>query len=345
MKYGPSVRQKGVFTIISTLAAVAVLLFVGMVVDAGRMMVVHAEMQNAADACALAAAAELNNSTDGTAPSRAALVGRQLVLNWYRQNFQSEAIQSAEVDIQFSSAINGTYTAAGSANARVAQCTLTHPGLNSVLMKLADITTLLPHAVARAGLVPGAKVCALPLALDANLVANLVLNPKGRQLTMLKLAEHSGNTPSSNRSPYIDQIMNESACMVSTAKHLIGISDLSASTTTCTCGSPCTDIVAALNARYTCDPELHASPGTTPRRVIAVPTYDSSNKYTARNWACLELKGAGTFDFLGYSNDGNTFVPPAATKPWCIASGLPLGIDKSGTVNYPTGPFVPALLQ
>ena len=344
MKYGPSVRQEGVFTIISTLAAVVVLLFLGIVVDAGRMMVVHAEMQNAADACALAAAAELNNSTDGSAPSRAALVGQQLVLNWYRQNFQSEAIESAEVDIQFSSAINGTYTAAGSANARVAQCTLTHSGLSSVLMKLADITTLLPHAVARAGLVPGGNVCALPLVLplprDPNNTKQLLYtkykindptSPTYSLTSSLQLAEFSGGAPQPD-STYTAQIAKWGTCMVSTTPHLITLGTL----------SPV--FVTALNSRYANDPELGASTGTTPRRVLTVPVVDSTTSKTDTRWACLELTGADTFKFLGYSNDG-TFVPPAGTKPWCIASGLPLGIYKVGAVTYTTGPFVPALLQ
>ena len=328
MKHGPSVRQKGVFTIISTFAAVAVLLFVGMVVDAGRMMVVHAEMQNAANACALAAAAELNNSADGSAPARAALVGRQLVLNWYRQNFQSEAIQSAEVDIQFSSAINATYTAAGSANARVAQCTLTHPGLNSVLMKLADITTLLPHAVARAGLVPGGNACALPLALKNQTYTvgtSYTLTPN------LQLAEFSGSALQAD-STYTTQMAHWGTCMVSTTPHLITLGTLSSV------------FVTALNTRYANDPELGASTGTTPRRLLAVPVVDSATRITDKRWACLELTGSDNFKFLGYSNDG-TFVPPTGTKPWCIASGLPLGIYKVGAVTYTTGPFVPALLQ
>jgi len=328
MKHSLVVRQRGVFTIISTLAAVTVLLFVGLVVDAGRMMLVHAELQNAADACALAAAGELNNSPNGTASTRAALAGKQIVANWSLQNFQSEPISSADVALRFSTSLNGTFSETGSASARVAECRITHPGLSSVLMKLADLTNLTPQAVARAGLVPGGRVCTLPLALRNQTYA------VGTSYTLapyLLLTEHSGGALKDDAS-YNNLIANWGSCLVSTLPHIVTLGDLSAS------------VIAAIDARHANDPEVGAGTGTTPRRVLAVPLVDSTTKLTDRRWACIELVGNGYFKFLGYANDG-TFVPPATTKPWCIASGQPLGIHKLGTITYTTGPFVPALLQ
>ena len=328
MKHNPSARQRGVFTIISTLAAIAVLAFVGLVVDAGRMMVVHAELQNAADACALAAAAELDNSADGTASARAKQAGRQLVVSWSRQNFQSEAIGSAEVEIRLSAAVNGTFSETGSASARVVQCRLTHPGLRSVLMKLADVIDMTPQAVARAGLVPGGRVCALPLALRNQ---TYTLGASYTMAPYLLLAEHSGRALADDAS-YTEQVTKWGSCMVSTTPHPITLGVLPPA------------VVSALDARYANDPETGAGTGTTPRRVLAVPLVDSTTGVTDRRWACLALTGNGSFKFLGYTNDG-TFVPPATSKPWCIASGQPLGIHKVGTITYSTGPFVPALLQ
>lgn len=326
MNLNPAARQKGVFTIISTLGVISLLLFVGMVVDAGRVMLVHAELQGAADACALAAAAELNNRTDASA--RAEQAGRKVVQHWWRQNFQSESIDSAEIDIRWSSALNGAYSTTPSANALVVQCRLSHPGLASVLMKLADITNLLPQAVARAGLVPGGQVCALPLALR-NQVYTV-----GNSYTLtpyLQIAELSGGALQSD-SIYTAQITNWGGCMVSTVPHVITLGELSSTFTT------------ALQARYASDPELGSTPGTTARRVLAVPVVDTTTKITDRRWACLELLGGENFKFLGYANNG-AFVPPSATTPWCVASGLPFGVHKVGAVTYATGPFVPGLLQ
>jgi hypothetical protein len=328
MNLNPAARQKGVFTIISTLGVISLLLFVGMVVDAGRVMLVHAELQGAADACALAAAAELNNSSDGSASARAEQAGRKVVQHWWRQNFQSESIDSAGIDIRWSSALNGAYSTTASANARVIQCRISYLGLTSVLMKLADVTNLLPQAVARAGLVPGGQVCALPLALRNQVYTvgtSYTLTP------YLQLAELSGGALQSD-SIYTAQITNWGDCMVNTVPHSVTLGALSSAFTT------------ALQTRYANDPELGSVAGTTARRVLAVPVVDTATNITDRRWACLELLGGGNFKFLGYANDG-TFVPPSATKPWCVASGLPLGVHKVGAVTYATGPFVPGLLQ
>jgi Flp pilus assembly protein TadG len=48
--------------------------FVGLAIDAGRLQLVQAELQNSADACVLAAVLELNGLSD--APSRGALAGQ-----------------------------------------------------------------------------------------------------------------------------------------------------------------------------------------------------------------------------------------------------------------------------
>lgn len=328
MKHCPSARQRGVFTIFSTLAAVTMLLFVGLVVDTGRMMVMHGELQSAADACVIAAAAELNNSADGKASARAALAGKQLVVNWARQNFQSDAIAEAEVEVQLGTAPNGSFSTAGTASARVAQCRITPSGLSTILMQLAGISDLTPQAVARAGLVPGGSVCALPLALrKQSYTIGQVLD----LVTYLRVAEFGGGALKDDAS-YVDQVAKWGSCMVNTTPRTITI-------------GPLPSLVAtALDARYTNDPEVGSAPGTTPRRVLAVPLVNIADNKMDRQWACLELTGNGFFKFLGYANDG-TLVPPTTTKPWCVASGQPLGIHKVSTITYSNGPFVPALLK
>ena len=56
MKRPSTSRQRGVFTIITAIGAVLLVLILGFVVDGSRLMVIQGELQNATDACALAAA-------------------------------------------------------------------------------------------------------------------------------------------------------------------------------------------------------------------------------------------------------------------------------------------------
>lgn len=330
MKPCPSARQRGVFTIFSTLASVAMLAFVGLVVDAGRMMLVRGELQGAADACALAAAAELNNSADGLASARAAQVGRQLIVDWSRRNFQSESIAHTDVSIRLSkNLVESGFSTTGTADARVVECRVAHPGLTPVLIQLAGVNSFAFEAVARAGLVTGGRVCALPLALSNvayTLRATYPYSP------YLLLAEHSGGALRDTAS-YVDQLAKWGNCSVTTAARIITLGTLPPA------------VAAALDARYANDPEVGTATGTTPRRVLAVPLVNSATGLTDRRWACVELMGGGQFRFLGYTHDGAAFVPLSTTKPWCIASGQPFGIQVVRNVPRPTGPFVAALLK
>ena len=67
-------RLRGMVAVSTALAALVLLGFVGLAIDASRVELVQAELQNAADGCALAAVLELNGLADG--PSRAALAGQ-----------------------------------------------------------------------------------------------------------------------------------------------------------------------------------------------------------------------------------------------------------------------------
>ena len=55
-------RERGVVAPTTALALVVLVGFLGVVVDMGRLLVIKTELQNAADACSLAAAQELDGN-------------------------------------------------------------------------------------------------------------------------------------------------------------------------------------------------------------------------------------------------------------------------------------------
>lgn len=166
--------QNGAIAVVFVLLATALIAFVGLAMDIGRLYVSKAELQNAADACALAAAGALTGvnanqltaaENYGIATGRRNLVGMQAV----------PATVSLNADVTFSDVLNGTYltatAAAGNAlSMRYVRCLLTETNIPTILLKVAN---LMPgqtiglstvQAVAVASLEPSVSACALPLA-------------------------------------------------------------------------------------------------------------------------------------------------------------------------------------
>ena len=56
-------KERGAVAIMVALALVALIGFVGLALDLGKLYVVKSELQNSADSCALAAARELTGAT------------------------------------------------------------------------------------------------------------------------------------------------------------------------------------------------------------------------------------------------------------------------------------------
>jgi Flp pilus assembly protein TadG len=144
--------------------------FAGLVVDLGRMAVIKSELQNAADACALAAAQELDGAAD--ALTRAQDAGTAVAaLN--RVNFQSSTLGNGQPDVRFSTALsdasgaNGVYQLAGASQAgsTYVMCTARVPG---VAMTLTSVLGSGPQTI-EASAVAQARVrlpaCALPFGL------------------------------------------------------------------------------------------------------------------------------------------------------------------------------------
>lgn len=158
-------EQQGAVAIMVGLTIVVLVAFLGMAVDLGRLFITKSELSNAADACALAAAAELNGAPDALdrAVSTGTTTGQR-----NKVGFQGSAVTIFPADITFSDHLNGVYldkTAAVPANMKYAKCTLPQTGIIPYFMQVMGFgaQTVTSHAVAT--LTPGITNCGLPIAM------------------------------------------------------------------------------------------------------------------------------------------------------------------------------------
>jgi Flp pilus assembly protein TadG len=156
----------------STVLMLAVLVgFLGVVVDLGRMFVAKTELFNAADACALAAAQELDGGAG--ALTRAENAGIAAGTR-NRADFQNTPVAITAADIKFSTTLspNSSYLtqAAGAPQtSRYAMCTLNFPGLPTTLTAVVGFgPSVNVGAQAVATLAPSQSSCAIPLGMCSN---------------------------------------------------------------------------------------------------------------------------------------------------------------------------------
>ncbi|MCF8192030.1 MAG: hypothetical protein K9J04_04105 [Burkholderiales bacterium] len=172
-------RQAGIALPFLAISAAMLFGFVALVVDLGRLMVVRAEVQSAADSCALAAVDELDRTRGQL--TRAEATGR-FVAGLLPAGFQKPATgqNRTTATLRFSTAVNGAWVSAANvtatnqaANYRVVECVVSHPGVTTFFAQLIGasvdgaVTT-----VARATGVPSQTACVFPLALERANIAN-----------------------------------------------------------------------------------------------------------------------------------------------------------------------------
>lgn len=163
----PGRRQKGAVAITVGLSLVVLIGFLGLVVDLGQMFVTKTELQNAADACALAAARELDGAPD--ALTRAVNAGIAVGTH-NRVGFQADAVGIQADDITFSPVLspNANYVSAATANAataRYARCVLDRPGILMYFMQVLGFGPQTVSAGAVASLAPSQTACGFPVGL------------------------------------------------------------------------------------------------------------------------------------------------------------------------------------
>lgn len=161
-------HQRGAVAVMVGLTIFVLVAFLGMTVDLGRLFITKTELSNAADACALAAAAELLGDFDSLnrAESAGITVGQR-----NKVGFQgSPVVILPNSDITFSQQLNGLYLTKNMVTTmgeirfiKYAKCTLPQTGILPYFMQAVGFgpQTVTSHAVA--SLAPGITNCGLPI--------------------------------------------------------------------------------------------------------------------------------------------------------------------------------------
>lgn len=155
-------QEKGVFLILTALMLVVLFGIVGLAVDVSRQLVVSAELQNSADACALGGVLELNGAPD--APKRAAQTGRFVGGYNNLESFQHNNVPYAAEDITFSDQRDGQYLTpdVAPASAGFIKCTARHNSLVNVFMGVLGFKFSDLASVAIATMNPSQVTCMAP---------------------------------------------------------------------------------------------------------------------------------------------------------------------------------------
>lgn len=101
--------QRGSTMIMTAILMLGLVLAMGLCIDVARIYMVRTELQNAADAAALAAARELNSGTGGI--TDAVNVATTIVNNY---GFNRAAVNISATNVEFAINLNGTYWPQGS---------------------------------------------------------------------------------------------------------------------------------------------------------------------------------------------------------------------------------------
>jgi Flp pilus assembly protein TadG len=163
-------RERGAIGVVVALSLVVLIGFLGVVLDLGRLLVIKTELQNAADACALASVYELDGNA--SALTRAENAGIAIGAR-NAMVFQSMPVALAATDIRFSPVLSGAggsnavyVTQAGgatAATAKYAMCTVTRAGVPMTLMAMLGSGPKTVSAEAVATMAPSQSSCAIPL--------------------------------------------------------------------------------------------------------------------------------------------------------------------------------------
>ena len=161
-------RQRGAVAVVVGLSIFVLVGMIGLALDLGQMFVNKTELQNAADACALAAARELDGNADALTRADAAgvLVGTQNGVG-----FQDAAVALTAADISYSehlspnSAYQTSADGADPATARFAMCTVERDDIGMWFMGVRGFGDQTVSAYAVATLASSQSTCAIPIGL------------------------------------------------------------------------------------------------------------------------------------------------------------------------------------
>jgi hypothetical protein len=165
MRRGKSAAQRGAIAVMVALMLTMLLLVAGIVLDLGHVHVVKDELQNAADACALSAARELNDR--GTGALERATAAATVVAARNKVDFQADTVEVPAGGVTFAADVDGPFARAIGAETRFARCETPARRVSTWLMWIGGRRFVDVNATAIAGRVPGQSLCAIPLAMCA----------------------------------------------------------------------------------------------------------------------------------------------------------------------------------
>jgi hypothetical protein len=159
-------------TVLVALLLAVVLGFAGLAIDGGRLYLTKTELQNAADACALAASQELAGAPTIAAQAfQRAEAAALAVAARHRAGFQGEPVAAAQVAVRFSADLQAGagWSAADTApgTARHARCTVSRDRIAPWFMQLWGFGEQTVSAQATATLAPAQTACAIPMGMCA----------------------------------------------------------------------------------------------------------------------------------------------------------------------------------
>ncbi len=223
-------QQRGTVAVIVALSMVVLVGFVGLALDLGKLFVTKTELQNSADACALAAARELTGgSTNQLTLAEAAGIATGTSNN---VQFQNSPVTVNADDVTFSDTLNGTYlTKDAVANAltmRFARCTVQRSDIANWFVQVLGIGNQQVNATAVASLVPGQTTCAVPAGVcQADIAAAVpgtwiqgALGPNGDLTGGFKWIDYS--PPSGGASELSNLITGTGTCNLPAVGSIVG---------------------------------------------------------------------------------------------------------------------------
>ena len=160
-------KQKGATAVIVAVSIVVLIGSIGLALDLGKLFITKSELQNSADACALAAARELSGSYVNQL-SLAEAAGIEVGI---RNDvfFQQDPVSVGSSNITFSETLDGTYlpkdSVANILAVKFARCTVERTDIANWFMQVLGIGNQQVSATAVASLVPGQTTCAFPVAM------------------------------------------------------------------------------------------------------------------------------------------------------------------------------------
>lgn len=153
-------RQRGAVAVVVGIAIFVLVGMIGLALDLGQMFVNKTELQNAADACALAAARELDGTSDGFDRGDAVgrLVGRENLVG-----FQKTQVALDGDDITYSNQLDSGFSNKPPLDAKFAKCEVERNDIRMWFMGVRGFDDQIVRAHAVATLAPSQTSCAIPI--------------------------------------------------------------------------------------------------------------------------------------------------------------------------------------